>query len=229
MTRKKQSLAGKLSRTTGLQLALVAGSLSIFSFSLGRQGAIEQRETLKASIPVVQVSEQLSKKLSYPTIINELNKAAVAADPKLLKDFDRLSRRFWRQLKSFPVDYINFGGTDGVFLGLEKTDTGEIFHNEDSDRFGRGNMRVYSMSSSGNRLAQEDSISGMSESHEEAWYVDTVNAGKPTWSSIYAWEDQPETFSISYNAPIFDNNNKLLGVVGVDMIINQLSTWLQAA
>ena len=229
MTRKTKSLAGKLSRTTGLQLALVAGSLSIFSFSLGRQGAIEQREALKASIPVVQVSEQLSNKLSYPTIINELNEAAIAADPELLDDFDRLSRRFWRQLNSFPVDYINFGGTDGVFLGLEKTSGGEIFHNEDSSRLGRGIMHVYSMNSSGGRLAKDDTIPGMSDNHEEAWYVDTVNAGKPTWSSIYAWEDQPETFSISYNAPIFDKNEKLLGVLGVDMIINQLSTWLQAA
>ena len=229
MTRKRQSLAGKLSRTTGLQLVLVAGSLSIFSFSLGRQGEIEQREAFKASIPVVQVSEKLSKKLSYPTIINELNEAAITADPQLLYDFDRLSRRFWRQLKSFPVDYINFGGTNGIFLGLEKTDTGEILHNEDSERFGRGSMHVYNMTNEGKRLTKEDTIPGMSDNHKEPWYVDTVKAGKPTWSSIYAWEDQPETFSISYNAPIFDNNEKLLGVLGVDMIINQLSTWLQTA
>ena len=229
MTRKRQSLAGKLSRTTGLQLVLVAGSLSIFSFSLGRQGEIEQREAFKASIPVVQVSEKLSKKLSYPTIINELNEAAITADPQLLYDFDRLSRRFWRQLKSFPVDYINFGGTNGIFLGLEKTDNGEILHNEDSERFGRGSMHVYNMTNEGERLTKEDTIPGMSDNHKEPWYVDTVKAGKPTWSSIYAWEDQPETFSISYNAPIFDNNEKLLGVLGVDMIINQLSTWLQTA
>jgi C4-dicarboxylate-specific signal transduction histidine kinase len=229
MAPKRQSLAGKLSRTTGLQLVLVAGSLSIFSFSLGRQGAIEQRETFKARIPVIRVSEQLSKKLSYPTIINELNEAAIAADPQLLNDFDRLSHRFWRQLNSFPVDYINFGGTNGIFLGLEKTETGEIYHNEDSARFGRGIMHVYSMTNDGHRLAKHDAIPGMSDSHEEAWYVDTIKAGKATWSSIYAWEDQPQTFSISYNAPIFDNNNKLLGVVGVDMIINQLSAWLQTA
>ena len=34
---------------------------------------------------------------------------------------------------------------------------------------------------------------------------------------------------ISYNAPIVNGNQQLLGVVGVDMIINQLSTWLQDA
>ena len=229
MRNKRQSLAEKLSLTTGLQLILVAGSLSILSFTLGRQGAIQQKEAFRARIPVVQVSEQLSRKLSYPTIINQLNEAAIAADPELLTDFDRLSNRFWRQLHSFPVDYINFGGTNGVFLGLEKTDTGDILHYEDSQRFGRGQMTVFTMSSTGQRLTQDSTIPDMSATHEEAWYVDTVKAGKPTWSSIYAWEDQPDTFSISYNAPIFDTNKQLVGVVGVDMIINQLSTWLQEA
>ena len=229
MRNTRQSLAEKLSLTTGLQLILVAGSLSILSFTLGRQGAIQQKEAFRARIPVVQVSEQLSRKLSYPTIINQLNEAAIAADPELLTDFDRLSNRFWRQLHSFPVDYINFGGTNGVFLGLEKTDTGDILHYEDSQRFGRGQMTVFTMSSTGQRLAQDSTIPDMSATHEEAWYVDTVKAGKPTWSSIYAWEDQPDTFSISYNAPIFDTNKQLVGVVGVDMIINQLSTWLQEA
>ena len=49
------------------------------------------------------------------------------------------------------------------------------------------------------------------------------------WTSIYAWEDKPDTFSISYNAPIVINDQQKLGVLGVDMIINQLSTWLQDA
>ena len=229
MRSKQQSLAEKLSLTTGLQLVLVAGSLSILSFSLGRQGAIQQKEVLRARFPVVQVSEQLSRKLSYPTIINELNEAAIVADPQLLNNFDRLSKRFWRQLRSFPVDYINFGGTNGIFLGLEKTNTGDILHYEDSQRFGRGQMTVFSMDQAGNRLAQDSIIPDMSDTHEEAWYVDTVQAGQPTWSRIYAWEDQPDTFSISYNAPIFDAKQQLLGVIGVDMIINQLSTWLQEA
>ena len=90
-------------------------------------------------------------------------------------------------------------------------------------------MFVYSMGPTGERLQQEDVIPGMSTTHQEAWYVDTVKAGEPTWSKIYSWEDQPDTFSISYNAPIFNRDKKLIGVVGVDMIIDKLSNWLQEA
>ena len=229
MARSKPSLSAKLSRTTGLQLVLVAGSMSALSFSLGRNSGFQQIEAHRATVPVVRVAEQLSRKLSYPTIINDLNVAAVSADPELLNDFDRLSHRFWRQLKSFPVDYINYGSTNGSFLGIEKLSPDRFAHNEDSQRFGRGTMQVYSMDANGQRLALDDAIPGMSTSHEEAWYVDTVKAGQPSWSSIYAWEDQPDVFSISYNAPIYNKSNKLLGVVGVDMVINQLSTWLQDA
>ena len=229
MKHQAKSLAKKLTRTTGLQLILVAGSLSILGFSVGRNIVIEQKESHRAHLPVVRVSERLSSKISFPTIINQLNEEAIAADPGLLKDFDKLSLRFWRQLRSFPVDYINYGSEDGSFLGIEKSQDGSLFHNEDSARLGRGKMFVYSMASTGERLQQEDVIPGMSRTHQEAWYVDTVKAGKPTWSKIYSWEDQPDTFSISYNAPIFNQDKKLIGVVGVDMIIDKLSNWLQEA
>ena len=229
MKSQSKSLAKKLTRTTGLQLVLVAGSLSILGFSIGRNNIIEQKESHRAHLPVIRVSERLSSKISFPTIINQLNEEAIAANPELLKDFDKLSLRFWRQLRSFPVDYINYGSEDGSFLGIEKSEDGSLFHNEDSARLGRGKMFVYSMAPTGERLQQEDVIPGMSATHQEAWYVDTVKAGKPTWSKIYSWEDQPGTFSISYNAPIFNKEAKLIGVVGVDMIIDKLSNWLQEA
>ena len=228
MKNKIQSLAKQLTSTTGLQLILVAGSLSFLGFNIGRNNVIAEKEVYRADLPIVHVSARLSNKLSFPLIINQLNEAAITSDPNILQDFDYLSLRFWRQLRSFPVDYINYGAEDGSFIGIEKTKDGSFMHNEDSRRFGRGNMFVYSMTNNGERHNEKDVISGMSETHQEAWYLDTVKAGKPTWSEIYAWEDQPETFSISYNAPIFNNDNKLIGVVGVDMILNRLSTWLQA-
>lgn len=229
MKKQARSLAVRLTRTTGLQLILVAGSLSILGFSVGQNNAIEQKESHRTHLPVIRVSERLSSKISFLTIINQLNEEAIAADPELLKDFDKLSLRFWRQLRSFPVDYINYGSEDGSFIGIEKSEEGSFFHNEDSTRLGRGKMFVFSMSPIGQRLRQEDVIPGMSTTHQEAWYVDTVKAGKPTWSKIYPWEDQPDTFSISYNAPIFNQKEKLIGVVGVDMLINKLSKWLQEA
>ena len=73
MKAQSKSLAKKLTRTTGIQLILVAGSLSILGFSVGQKYVIEQKESLRAHLPVIRVSERLSSKISFPTIINQLN------------------------------------------------------------------------------------------------------------------------------------------------------------
>jgi C4-dicarboxylate-specific signal transduction histidine kinase len=67
----------------------------------------------------------------------------------------------------------------------------------------------------------------MSPTHQEAWYTETVAANRPIWSSIYQWEDSPEVFAISFNQPLRDRQNRLIGVIGVDFVLTQLSTWLQ--
>ncbi|MGB1416931.1 MAG: ATP-binding protein [Synechococcus sp.] len=227
--RGQRSLAQQLTRSTGLQLILVASALGVLTYSLGRNSGLQRSEHHRATLPVIRVTEKLSSKLREPIHLNELNQAAIKADPSLLNDFDRLGRRFWRQIKSFSVDYINYGAADGSFLGLEKTANGDLLHNEDSTRFGRRQLTIFSLSNDGKRQQKQDIVPGMSATHEEAWYTDTVRAGASQWSRIYSWEDQPEVHSISYNTPIFDAKKQLLGVIGVDMVIHQLSTWLQQA
>ena len=220
------SLGQRLVRSTGLQLILVAGSFSVLTYTLGRNSGIQQSEAHRTNLTITQIREQLSSKLRVPMFLNNLNASAVDAQPELLQDFDALGRRFWRQLKAFPVDYINYGAPDGSFIGLERTFSGTLLHNEDSTRMGRGQLTIFSLSERGQRLEQIDVIPGMSATHEEAWYVDTIETGRSSWSSIYAWEDQPDLHSVSFNTPLFAEDGRLLGVIGVDMVINQLSSWL---
>ena len=223
------SLGQRLVRSTGLQLILVAGSFSLLSYTLGRNSGIQQSEVHRTNLSITEIREQLSGKLRVPMFLNDLNASAIDAQPDLLTDFDSLGRRFWRQLKAFPVDYVNYGAPDGSFLGLERSSDDDVLLYEDSTRLGRGQLTVFSLSPRGERLKPTEIIPGMSATHEEAWYVDTVAAGRSSWSSIYAWEDQPEIHSVSYNTPLFDGDGQLLGVIGVDMVINQLSTWLNKA
>ena len=78
-----KSLAKKLTRTTGVQLILVAGSLSILGFSVGRNIAIEQKEAHRAHLPVVRVSERLSSKISFPTIDQPAQRRSDRCRPRL--------------------------------------------------------------------------------------------------------------------------------------------------
>ncbi len=224
---RPKRLANRLAVVSALQLLLVTGGFSLLSYSLGRRSGLEISEGYRQNASVVDLSIRLSSKLSYPIWINALNLNWLKADPARQQNVAAISERFWNQMTVFPVDYINIGLADGAFVGLERTAEGELLLNEDTSRSGRGSMAVYAMGDSGQRGALLERIPGMAATHEEAWYVDTAKAGKPSWSSIYAWEDQPEVFSISYNAPLFGPNRSLQGVVGVDMVLSHLSTWLQ--
>ena len=224
---RPRRLANRLATVSAVQLLLVTGGFSLLSYSLGRRSGLELSEVYRQNASVVDLSIRLSSKLSYPIWINTLNLNWLKADPARERDVAAIAERFWNQMKVFPVDYINIGSADGAFVGLERTADGALRLNEDTPRSGRGSMAVYAMNANGQRGALLERIPGMTATHEEAWYVDTVRAGKPSWSSIYAWEDQPEVFSISYNAPLFSPDRTLKGVVGVDMVLSQLSTWLQ--
>ncbi len=224
---RPKRLANRLAAVSAVQLLLVTGGFSLLSYSLGRRSGLELSEVYRQNASVVDLSIRLSSKLSYPIWINELNLNWLKADPGRERDFGAIAERFWNQMKVFPVDYINIGNADGSFVGLERTAEGDLLLNEDTVRSGRGSMAVYAMNRNGRPGALLERIPGMTATHEEAWYVDTAKAGKPSWSSIYAWEDQPEVFSISYNAPLFGPGRTLKGVVGVDMVLSQLSTWLQ--
>jgi C4-dicarboxylate-specific signal transduction histidine kinase len=225
--KRPKRLANRLAAVSAVQLLLVTGGFSLLSYSLGRRSGLELTEVYRQNATVVDLSIRLSSKLSYPIWINNLNLNWLKADPARERDFGAIAERFWNQMQVFPVDYINIGNADGSFVGLERTAEGDLLLNEDTSRSGRGSMAVYAMNANGRRGALLERIPGMTTTHEEAWYVDTAKAGKPSWSSIYAWEDQPEVFSISYNAPLFGPDRSLKGVVGVDMVLSQLSTWLQ--
>ena len=220
-------LANRLALTSGLQLLLVAGALSALTYALGQRSGLQVSESYRQSASMRELSQRLSQKLSFPRTINALNLLESSAKPPTPADFDHLAQVFWRQMQVFPVAYINYGSADGAFIGVERTDRGTLLLNEDSPRLGRGTIGVYAMDRQGRRGRLLETIPGMTSIHQEAWYADTVTAGKATWSAIYAWEDKPEIFSISYNTPLYGPGKQLLGVIGVDMVLSQLSTWLE--
>ena len=224
--RAPRRLARRLALVNALQLLLVGGSLSWFSYSLGRQSGLELSEHYRQIAAIRELSQRLSQRLSAPRTINALNLLEIRSDHHALSDYDHFARIFWRQMQVFPVSYINYGGASGDFIGVERTDSGELLLNEDTPRRGRGRMVVSRLGPRGERGRQLEIIPGLTTFHAEAWYADTVRAGRPTWSAIYSWEDKPEIFSISYNAPLYGPDRRLVGVIGVDMVLSQLSTWL---
>ena len=226
MLMRPRHLAGRVALVNSLQVLLLGGSLSWFTYSLGHHSGLLVSEQVHQVAVVTELSQHLSQRLSAARTINALNLLEIQSGHHPLNDYDHYARRFWQQMRVFPVAYINYGGSSGDFVGVERSDSGALLLNEDTPRQGRGRMAVTALGPQGERGRLLELIPGMATFHQEAWYADTVRAGRSTWSSIYSWEDKPEIFSISYNTPIYASDGRLRGVIGVDMVLSQLSSWL---
>jgi len=221
-------LRNRIVWATILQLLLVSGAVGGLAYFSGQRGGFGLAEAYRQQDAITDLSEQLSGRLAAPQLINSLNVLAIQQGQLSLNDFDAMGQRFWSQMQLFPVGYINYGSVRGEFLGVERLDSGAFVINEDAfaSPLGKGTMGVYAMGAKGQRGALLESIPGMTDSHEEAWYVETVKAGQATWSSIYQWEDKPEVLAIAFNQPLYGPGRQLLGVIGVDFVLSQLNTWL---
>ena len=221
-------LSARLLLSSGLQLLLVGSALGLLGYATGRREGLERVALERQQHQLTNLSTSLSMRLRAPQIINRENMLAIRQGTLKLDDFDQLGLRFWRQMQLYPVGYINWGSTTGSFLGVERLDNGRVVLNEDSARrLGRGRLGIYALGPRGERGPLLEVQEGMTTFHEEAWYTDTVKAGRATWSSIYQWEDKPHVFAISYNEPVRDERGALQGVIGVDFVLSQLSSWLQ--
>lgn len=169
------------------------------------------------------VNQHLNHYLATPQQINQINLDAVELGLLDLQDFKRTGHYFWKQMQVFDVGYINFANKEGEFIGVERLDNGKLLINETLGILDR--VYIYATDSQGNRTSREIK-NDLPPVQTESWYANAVQAGKPVWSKIYQWRDKPEVLSISSSYPIYDRTKKLIGVIGVDLILSQISNFL---
>ncbi|MDX2217268.1 MAG: histidine kinase dimerization/phospho-acceptor domain-containing protein [Oculatellaceae cyanobacterium bins.114] len=209
-----------------LQLAIAVGITGWLSLRNGEQSVYELVQKLRNQSSN-QISHYLEDQLISPHEINQLNLKAIELNMLNLQDFDRMGELFWKQMQLFDVGYINFANPQGEFIGVERLDDGTIVINE-TRQSSLSDMAVYQADEQGNRLRLEEIIHEQPPVYEEAWYADAAQARKPVWSNIYQWDDKPEVLSISASYPVFDSDQRLLGVIGVDLILSDFNRFLQS-
>jgi methyl-accepting chemotaxis protein len=173
------------------------------------------------------VAARLDDFLSVPHKINQLNVSAIELGVLNVNDFTKLGTYFARQMQAFDeVGYINFGNQSGQFLGIERSEDNALWVNDASNLAAPSALSVFATDQEGYRTTLEEVINDPSETVEEAWYADAVAAKRPVWSEIYQWDDNPDVLSISSSYPVYSASEDLIGVVGVDLLLTQISDFL---
>ena len=207
-----------------LQVTIAVGVTGWLSLRNGQQAILDLASQLSKQASN-RVSQQLSNYLEQPRKANEVNFQAIQLGMLKPDDFKTTGRFFWKQMKlSQNLSYINFGSQQGTFIGVGREDDGSLYTEQmqPSDRF---YYKRYALDDRGNlsRLL----ATKLYAFHEDAWYASAIIKGKPLWSPIYQWQDRPEIISISSSYPVFDASKQVVGVLGVDFILSQISHFLR--
>jgi class 3 adenylate cyclase/HAMP domain-containing protein len=207
-----------------IELSLAVGLVGYLSFKNGQKAV----NTL-AYQSIEKVSEivenHLKSYLSTPFQINQMNQQAIALGFLNLNDLPKAGQYFGKQLQVYDVGYIGYALTTGEYAGAGRWMQGEgIIIDEVSART-KWKDYAYATDANGNRTKIVEITEYQPK--EEAWYTETVKAGKSVWSPVYAWEDFPDIISVSANTPIYDNNKQLVGVISVDLLLSNISNFLR--
>lgn len=208
-----------------IQILVTTGLVGYLSYKNGQHAVNNLTEQLmrKASN---SVNRQLNTYLALPHQINQLNIDAIESKRLDLQDSETLGRYFWQQLQIFDVSYINYASVEGEYVGagrwLDPQKVTISILNPKIDK----KTYVWATNKKGDRAKKIATYDNF-QPKREAWYIDALKAGKPTGTRIYNWDGNSEFISIAGSRPIYNSKGKIVGALGVDLLLTKISDFLR--
>jgi signal transduction histidine kinase/DNA-binding NarL/FixJ family response regulator len=206
-----------------LQIFAAVGLVGYLSFRNGQKAVNDLATELQEEVNN-RIQQNISAYLAVPVQITEHNTDIYTSGLIDFSNFKQVGQYFWKQAKVFHVSYINFATSKGEFIGAGRYDNPTL-KIEEVPRQTQGKSYIYNTNQNGDRtsLAETTDL----DPRTEDWYIDPAKSGRPGWSQIYDWGVYSDVISISYSYPVYDQENNLVGVIGTDLILSQISEFLR--
>lgn len=214
-----------------LQIMGTVGLVSYLSFRNGQQAVNDLAEQL-----MDETSDRTQQHLQDYTVLPQQIAQLVADDLELGEidlqpsNLQSLDRYFLKRIQTFDtVSFIYVGNEQGKFIGAGPTRRyGQLAQIvEVTDGTTRGNYISYRVDRQGNRIEQLNAVPQY-DPRRRPWYKAAVQAGRATWSEIYAFIGEAnEGLTITAVKPFYQRSGQLAGVTAVDLYLNDISRFLE--
>jgi len=173
-----------------LQIMGTVSLVSYLSLKNGQRSVNDLAEQL-----IDEVSDRTQQHLKDYTALPQQIAQLVADDLELEKidldspELQSLDRYFLKRIQTFnSVSFIYVGNEQGKFIGAGPTRRYGKFAQivEVTDGTTRGSYVSYLVNSQGDRVQQLNAVPGYNP-RRRPWYKAAVQAGRATWSEIYAF------------------------------------------
>ncbi len=206
-------------------LITVMGLTSAIIFIAGREIVNNVAEDLST-----EVSEHIVKHtqnyLDLPHMVLQGISIADQSEVADLNDFTALEKYMWRLVtQDQGIHYLFYGDEQGRFLGVQQSSSDqEKFYVKVKNQGTESERKTYLLDKEGKR--QKLIVSSKYNTQTRPWYQNAKEAKKATWSDVYA-ASSSSTLSISPILPVYDRQNKLQGVLSIQITLNEISSFLQ--
>ncbi|MBD1997792.1 HAMP domain-containing protein [Leptolyngbya sp. FACHB-541] len=169
------------------------------------------------------VDEHLQSYLSIPQTLNQINADAIKRGILDVREQEAVGEYFWDQMQAYDLSYIGIGLTTGEGIGTARYD-GRTITIDDWVARQSNNTINYATDRQGRRTRVNYRWTW--NSFSEAWYTEPIAAGKPIWKIYAANLPNGPYIAASASRPIYDSQNRLLGMIASDIHLLKLNDFL---
>jgi diguanylate cyclase (GGDEF)-like protein len=211
-----------------LQIVGAVGLVGYLSFKNGQEAVNDLADRLIDKSDRL-VTERLNNYLETPQKINQINVDAIKLGLLDLKDFKTAGHYFWKQLQAYPdITYISYALPTGEYAGAGRFLANKGVTIDEISAATNWKNYTYTTDDRGNRTKVEV-IYDDYRPLQEAAYQETVKAKKTIWIKPYNWDGETSAgyISISASTPIYNDRQQLMGIIGVDLLLDSINSFLQ--
>lgn len=205
-----------------LQTITVVSLVGYLSFRNGQKAVQEIANNLQSEISD-RIQEHLVNYLEKSHTIVKLNVAIAKLDKLNPEDLQTAERYFWHQIQIFSsVKQIYLGSQEGQFIGVGIDESGR-FVSKITENFPR--RSYYALDYQGKKielLRSEPSY----DARTRPWYIGAIAGKEPIWTDIYTFFQGD--LGITAAQSFYDSQGNFRGVMGVDIILGQISDFLRS-
>jgi signal transduction histidine kinase/DNA-binding response OmpR family regulator len=205
-----------------LQTIAVVSLVGYLSFRNGQKAVQEIAGNLQSEISD-RIQEHLVNYLEKSHTIVKLNVAIAKLDKLNPEDLQTVERYFWHQVQIFSsVKQIYLGSQEGQFIGVGIDESGRLV-SKITENFPR--RSYYGLDYQGKKielLRSEPSY----DARTRPWYTGATAGKEPIWTDIYTFFQGD--LGITAAQSFYDSQGNFRGVMGVDIILGQISDFLRS-
>jgi hypothetical protein len=205
-----------------IQISAAVGLTGYWSLRNGQQAVNDLADQLTTEVSD-RIDLHLDSYLAVPKKMNQQNEALAQLGMLKMMDFASVGKHFWKQVPIYGVNYIQFGTSNGEYIGAGDYGDGKV-KIEEIPLGKPGTTYKYEVDAQGNRTRLEEE--GEFEPRNESWYISSRDTLKPSWGNIYNWETNPEIMSVPAAIPVLDRQGKFIGAMGIDINLATVSKFL---